>query len=513
MDLSANILSLIIWLPIAGGIAVLFIGDGGDSRSHRAQQMRWLALGISLFTFALSVPLYSKFDAGTAVMQFVERSPWISALNVDYYLGVDGISVPLILLTTFITPLVVITGWDTIEKRAAQYFAAFLILEGLMLGVFSALDGILFYVFWEAMLVPMFLIIGVWGGERRIYATLKFFLYTFLGSVLMLVAFIYLYNKTGDFNFFSFMDVPLSLFEQQLIFIAFLLAFAVKVPMWPVHTWLPDAHVEAPTGGSVILAAIMLKMGGYGFVRLSLPILPDGSAHFSGLMIGLSLIAIVYIGFVALMQQDMKKLIAYSSIAHMGFVTLGFFLFWFISDGTGAELGVTGGMVQMISHGLVSGAMFLCVGVLYDRVHSRQIADYGGVANTMPKYAAFAVLFAMANAGLPGTSGFVGEFMVIIASFKANFWFAFFAATTLILGAAYTLWMVKRVIYGDVANKNVAELTDLNGREFVVLGILALAVLLVGLWPAPLVEIMSVSVSQLIEHIGHSKLPGISGAL
>ena len=509
MDLTANILSLIIWLPVAGGAAVLFVGDGDDATTHRAQQMRWLALGVSLLTFLVSIPLYSKFDTGTAAMQFIERSPWIAALNVDYYLGVDGISVPLILLTTFVTPLVVISGWDTIKTRAAQYFASFLILEGLMIGVFSALDGLLFYVFWEAMLIPMFLIIGVWGGERRIYATLKFFLYTFLGSVLMLVAFVYLYNKTGDFNFFSFMDVRLSLFEQQLIFIAFLLAFAVKVPMWPVHTWLPDAHVEAPTGGSVILAAIMLKMGGYGFVRLSLPMLPDGSAYFSGLMIGLSLIAIVYIGFVALMQQDMKKLIAYSSIAHMGFVTLGFFLFWFIADGSGAELGVTGGMVQMISHGLVSGAMFLCVGVLYDRAHSRQIADYGGVANTMPKYAAFMVLFAMANAGLPGTSGFVGEFMVIIASFKANFWFAFVAATTLVLGAAYTLWMVKRVIYGDVANRNVADLKDLNGREFIVLGILALAVLLVGLWPAPLVEIMSVTVSQLLEHVGQSKLAGL----
>ncbi|MDH4073431.1 MAG: NADH-quinone oxidoreductase subunit M, partial [Gammaproteobacteria bacterium] len=394
-------------------------------------------------------------------------------------------------------------------SRPAQYFAAFLVLEGLMVGVFSALDGILFYVLWEAMLVPMFLIIGIWGGERRIYATLKFFLYTFLGSVLMLVAFIYLYNKTGDFNFFSFMDVPLTLFEQQLIFIAFLLAFAVKVPMWPVHTWLPDAHVEAPTGGSVILAAIMLKMGGYGFVRLSLPMLPDGSEYFAGMMIGLSLIAVVYIGFVALMQKDMKKLIAYSSIAHMGFVTLGFFLLWSTTGGAGAELGMTGGMVQMISHGLVSGAMFLCVGVLYDRVHSRQIADYGGVANTMPVFAAFMVLFAMANAGLPGTSGFVGEFMVIIASFKANVWFAFFAATTLVLGAAYTLWMVKRVVYGDVANKNVAGLTDLVGREFIVLGILALAVLLVGLWPAPLVDMMSVTVRELLEHVAQSKLAGV----
>ncbi len=509
MDLSANILSLLIWLPIAGGAGVLFIGDSDDAGSRRAGQMRWLALGISLLTFFVSVPLYTDFDTTTAAMQFVERSPWIAAFNVEYYLGVDGISAPLILLTTFITPLVVIAGWDSIKARPAQYFAAFLILEGLMIGVFSALDGVLFYVLWEAMLVPMFLIIGVWGGERRIYATIKFFLYTFLGSVLMLVAFIYLYNKTGDFNFFSFMDEQLTLYEQQLIFIAFLLAFAVKVPMWPVHTWLPDAHVEAPTGGSVILAAIMLKMGGYGFVRLSLPMVPDGSAYFADMMIGLSLVAVVYIGFVALMQKDMKKLIAYSSIAHMGFVTLGFFILWSITSGTGAELGMTGGMVQMISHGLVSGAMFLCVGVLYDRVHSRQIADYGGVANTMPKFAAFMVLFAMANAGLPGTSGFVGEFMVIIASFNANFWYAFLAATTLVLGAAYTLWMVKRVVYGEVANANVAELNDLEGREFIVLGILALAVLLVGLWPAPLVDMMSVTVRELIEQVAQSKLAGL----
>jgi NADH-quinone oxidoreductase subunit M len=382
-------------------------------------------------------------------MQFVERSPWIAAFNVEYYMGVDGISAPLIILTAFLTPLVVIAGWDSIKERSAQYFAAFLILEGLMIGVFSALDGVLFYVLWEAQLVPMFLIIGVWGGERRIYATLKFFLYTFLGSVLMLVAFIYLYNQAGSFNFFRFMEMPLTLREQQFIFIAFLLAFAVKVPMWPVHTWLPDAHVEAPTGGSVILAAIMLKMGGYGFVRLSLPMLPDGSNYFSGMMIALSLVAIVYIGFVALMQKDLKKLIAYSSIAHMGFVTLGFFLLWSIEGASGAGIGVSGGMVQMVSHGLISGALFLCVGVLYDRVHSRQIADYGGVANTMPIFATLMVLFAMANAGLPGTSGFVGEFMVIIASFKASFWIAFLAATTLVLGAAYTLWMVKRVVYGE----------------------------------------------------------------
>ncbi len=506
MDLSHSILSLLTWLPIFGGVAVLLCGDGGDFTSSRAAGMRSLSLAVSVLTLVLGIFLYANFDTTTASMQFVERAPWIGALNVEYFLGVDGISAPLILLTTFITPLIIIAGWDSITERPAQYFAAFLILEGLMIGVFSALDGVLFYVLWEAMLVPMFLIIGVWGGERRIYATVKFFLYTFLGSVLMLVAFIYLYTKAGSFNFFSYTELPLSLLEQQLIFIAFLLAFAVKVPMWPVHTWLPDAHVEAPTGGSVILAAIMLKMGGYGFVRLSLPILPDGSMYFSGFMITLSLIAVVYIGFVALMQTDMKKLIAYSSIAHMGFVTLGFFLFWSIGSVSGAELGMTGGMVQMISHGLVSGAMFLCVGVLYDRVHSRQIADYGGVANTMPVFAAFMVLFAMANAGLPGTSGFVGEFMVIIASFRANFWFAFLAATILVLGAAYTLWMVKRVIYGEVANKTVAGLKDLHTREFIVLGILAFAVLLIGLWPAPLVDMMSVTVHELLVQISQSKL-------
>ena len=506
MDLTHLILSILIWVPILGGVAVLIVGDDGDASSSRADGMRVLVLLVSLLTFVLSVFVYSSFDTTTADMQFVERFEWIPELNVYYYLGVDGISAPLILLTTFMTPLVVIAGWDSIRTRPAQYFAAFLILEGLMIGVFSALDGVLFYVMWEAMLVPMFLIIGVWGGERRIYATIKFFLYTFLGSVLMLVAFIYLFTKTGTFDLFAFMEAPLGMTEQKLIFIAFLLAFAVKVPMWPVHTWLPDAHVEAPTGGSVILAAIMLKMGGYGFVRLSLPIVPDGSEYFAGLMITLSLIAIVYIGMVALMQQDMKKLIAYSSIAHMGFVTLGFFLLWSIDSGMGAELGMTGGMVQMISHGLISGALFLCVGVLYDRVHSRQIADYGGVANTMPVFASFMVLFAMANAGLPGTSGFVGEFMVIIASFKANFWFAVLAASILVLGAAYTLWMIKRVIYGEVANDDVAELKDLNQREFIVLGLLASAVLLIGLWPGPLVDMMSVTIDQLVEYAGRSKL-------
>ena len=504
--LANYLLSFLIWFPIVGGLGLLVIGDGGDTHSSQAKLMRVAALAFTTITFLASVALYLAFNNAEPGMQFVERASWVEAFNVWYYVGVDGISAPLILLTTFITPLVVIAGWDSIKSRPAQYFAAFLILEGLMIGVFSALDGLLFYVFWEAMLIPMFLIIGVWGGERRVYATLKFFLYTFLGSVLMLVAFIYLYLQTGGFDLFGFMNVSIGMTAQKLIFLAFLIAFAVKVPMWPVHTWLPDAHVEAPTGGSVILAAIMLKMGGYGFVRLSLPIVPDGSAYFSGLMIALSLIAIVYIGFVALMQKDMKKLIAYSSIAHMGFVTLGMFLLWSIAADTGAGLGMTGAMVQMISHGLISGAMFLCVGVMYDRMHSRQIADYGGVANTMPVFAAFMVLFSMANAGLPGTSGFVGEFMVIVASFKANFWYAFLAATTLILGAAYTLWMVKRVLYGDVANDNVAELTDLNSREFIVLAILAASVLLVGLWPAPLVDMMNTTIEQLMQQIAQSKL-------
>jgi NADH-quinone oxidoreductase subunit M len=503
--MTANLLSILVWLPIVGGVALLAIGDDGDPASARAGMMRWVALAISVVTFVLSIGLYTGFDMTTADMQFVERVNWVPVIEAWYYLGVDGLSAPLILLTTFITPLVVIAGWEVIRTRPAQYFAAFLILEGLMNGVFSALDGLLFYVFWEAMLVPMFLIIGVWGGERRIYATLKFFLYTFLGSVLMLVAFIYLYRLTGSFDMAGWMEVPIGMTAQKLIFIAFLLAFAIKVPMWPVHTWLPDAHVEAPTGGSVILAAILLKMGGYGFVRFSLPMVPDGSQYFAGMMIALSLIAVVYIGFVALMQSDMKKLIAYSSIAHMGFVTLGFFIVWHMFGESGAVLGVQGGMVQMVSHGLISGALFLCVGVLYDRVHSRNITDYGGVANTMPVFAAFMVLFAMANAGLPGTSGFVGEFMVIIASFKANPWFAFFAAMTLVLGAAYTLWMVKRVVYGEVANDNVAALEDLNIREFIVLAVLALAVLIVGLWPAPLVEMMEVTIQQLVEQAAQSK--------
>ena len=479
----------------------------GDRRPVLARQ---LALAVAVATFVASIPLWTGFDAGTGAMQFVERHPWIDAFSVYYHLGVDGVSMPLILLTTFISVIVVIAGWEVIQTRVSQYFAAFLIMEGLMNGVFSALDAMLFYVFWEAMLVPMFLIIGLWGGPRRVYATIKFFLFTFLGSVFMLVALIYMYLKGGSYAILDMHALKLGMHEQTLIFLAFLAAFAVKVPMWPVHTWLPDAHVEAPTGGSVILAAIMLKMGGYGFLRFSLPITPDASQSLAWLVIGLSLIAVVYIGFVALAQQDMKKLIAYSSIAHMGFVTLGFFLAWSILASTGemegVRLGLQGGMVQMISHGLISGALFLCVGVLYDRLHSREIGDYGGVANTMPRFAAFMVLFAMANAGLPGTSGFVGEFFVILASFRANFWYAFLAATTLILGAAYTLWMVKRVVFGEVANDGVAALTDINRREFLLLGILAIAVLALGIWPAPLVEVMEPTLTDLSEHMVRSKL-------
>ncbi len=469
-----------------------------------------LAMGIAVATFVISLGLYTQFDTATATMQFVERMAWIQVFNVEYYLGIDGLSLPLILLTTFLTPLVLLAARGVIKDRPAQYLAAFLILEGLMIGVFSALDALLFYVFWEAMLIPMFIIIGVWGGERRIYATIKFFLYTFLGSVFMLVALVYLYLQADSYSILDFHSLPLSQTEQFWIFLAFLVAFAVKVPMWPVHTWLPDAHVEAPTGGSVILAAVLLKMGGYGFVRFSLPITPDASRSLDTVMIVLSLIAVVYIGFVALAQKDMKKLIAYSSIAHMGFVILGLFIVWKILDqtgtGQGAVMGVTGAMVQMISHGLISGALFFCIGVLYDRMHSRQISDYGGVINSMPKFAALIVFFALANAGLPGTSGFVGEFLVIMASFRANFWYAFLAATTLILGAAYTLWMVKRVIFGPVANDQVAQLTDVNGKEFFVLAVLAVFVLTLGLWPAPLVDVLAVSVENLVNHITQSKL-------
>jgi len=501
------LLSLVIWVPIVGGCLVLATGN-----DKYAPIARLLALVIAILTFLLSIPLWTEFAIGTAEMQFVERSnePWIAAFNIYYHLGIDGISMPLIMLTTFSTVIVVIAGWEVIKQRVAQYMASFLIMEGLMIGVFSSLDAALFYVFWEAMLIPMFIIIGIWGGPRRVYATLKFFLYTFFGSVFMLVALLYLYFQTGSFAILDYHQYPLGLTAQILIFVAFLVAFAVKVPMWPVHTWLPDAHVEAPTGGSVILAAIMLKLGGYGFLRFSLPITPDASRELDWLMISLSLIAVVYIGFVALVQQDMKKLIAYSSISHMGFVTLGFFLAYQIQANTGeltgATMGLEGGMVQMISHGFISGAMFLVVGVLYDRMHSREIKDYGGVANTMPIFSAFAVFFAMANAGLPGTSGFVGEFMVILSSFKANFWFAFLAGSTLILGAAYTLWMIKRVIYGDVANENVAALTDINKREFLYMFLLAVMVLLIGLWPAPLLEVMDASASNLLQQMMQSKL-------
>ncbi len=499
------ILSLLTWLPIAGGILVLLFGD------KRIQAGRWLALFTALAVFVLSLPLYTHFDVTQYAFQLTERLSWIPAFHADYHLGIDGISLPLILLTTFITIPVVIAAWTVIEQRPAQYYAAFLIMEGLMIGVFSALDGLLFYFFWEAMLIPMFLIIGVWGGPRRVYATLKFFLYTFLGSVFMLVALIYMVLKTGDFSIKAFHDLPLTATEQMWIFFAFLAAFAVKIPMVPVHTWLPDAHVEAPTGGSVVLAAIMLKMGGYGFLRFALPITPDASREFDWLLIGLSLIAVVYIGFVALVQTDMKKLIAYSSIAHMGFVTLGSFIAFDIYMNTGsfdgAGMGIDGAMVQMVSHGLISGALFLCVGVMYDRVHSREISAYGGVINTMPKFAAFFVLFALANAGLPGTSGFVGEFLVILASFKANFWYASLAALTLILGAAYTLWLVKRVVFGAVANHHVAELKDINYREFIILAALAVAVIALGVWPAPITDLMQSTVQHLVQQIAASKLP------
>ncbi len=498
------ILSVLTWLPVAVGVLLLLIGEA------RAQLGRWLALAATLATFAVSVVLWRDFDTTTAAMQFVEHQPWIGAFNAWYMLGVDGISMPLIVLTAFITPLVVIAAWTTIVQRPLQYLAAFLILEGLMIGVFAAMDALLFYVLWEAMLIPMFVIIGVWGGPRRVYATVKFFLYTFLGSVLMLVALIYLYLQGGSYAITDLQAMPLTLTEQTFVFVAFLLAFAVKVPMFPVHTWLPDAHVEAPTGGSVILAAILLKMGGYGFLRFSLPVAPDASRALDWVIIALSLIAVVYISFVALAQRDMKKLIAYSSIAHMGFVTLGAFAGYQILRNTGdlkgAAMGLDGAMVQMVSHGLVSGALFFCVGVLYDRVHSREIADYGGVVNTMPVFAAFAVLFAMANAGLPGTSGFVGEFLVILSSFRADFWYAFLAATILVLGAAYTLWLVKRVIFGAVANDQVAKLEDLNPREFVVLGALALSVLALGLWPAPLLEAMRPTIDQLVQQMMVSKL-------
>jgi len=498
------LLSILVWLPILGAVAVMVAG------SQRPAMAKGLALLISVLTLLLSLPLFFAFDISTAAMQFVEHRPWIETFNIHYYLGVDGFSAPLILLTTLFGVLVVIAGWRSITKNVNQYMAAFLVMEGLMIGVFSALDALLFYVFFEAMLIPMFLVIGIWGGPRRVYATLKFFLYTFLGSVFMLIGLIYLYIHSGTWDILAWHELPLSLSVQKWLFIGFLAAFAVKIPMFPVHTWLPDAHVEAPTGGSVILAAIMLKIGGYGFIRFSLPITPDASAALDWLVIGLSLIAVVYIGFVALAQQDMKKLIAYSSISHMGFVTLGLFIAFSIYRNTGgvsgAALGVEGAMMQMISHGFISGALFLTVGVLYDRVHSRMIKDYGGVANTMPWFAMFAVFFLMANSGLPGTSGFVGEFMVILSAFQANFWFAFLAALTLILGAAYSLWLAKRVIFGAVTNHEVQSLQDINSREALVLGILAVAILFFGLWPQPLVDMMHASVDNLLQHIVQSKV-------
>jgi NADH-quinone oxidoreductase subunit M len=491
--LAEHVLSLATWLPIFGGIAVL--ATGSDRNADYARQ---LSLVVAVLTFLVTLPLYTGFNGATHAMQFVEDYAWIEAFSIRYRLGIDGISLLLILLTSFTTVLVVISAWKVIEKKVAQYHAAFLIMEGLMIGVFSALDGILFYVFWEAMLVPMFIIIGLWGGPNRVYATIKFFLYTFLGSVLMLVAFIYLYYQAGSFDILAWHDTRLGLTPQILIFFAFLAAFAVKVPMWPVHTWLPDAHVEAPTGGSVVLAAIMLKMGAYGFLRFSLPILPDASHELAWLMITLSLIAVVYIGLVALVQEDMKKLIAYSSIAHMGFVTLGFFIF--------NTQGIEGGIVQMISHGFVSGALFLCVGVLYDRLHSRMIRDYGGVANRMPVFAAFMMLFAMANAGLPGTSGFVGELLVILGAFQVSVWYALAAATTLVFGAAYTLWMYKRVIFGAVTSDKVGGLTDVTSREVVFLSLLALAVLVMGLWPYPFLDVLHASVEHLLQQVSVSKL-------
>jgi NADH-quinone oxidoreductase subunit M len=489
-----GLLSLAIWLPIVAGVVLLALG-----RDENAPAARWLALVAAVASFLVTLPLITGFDTGTAAMQFQEKLAWIERFNVHYHLGVDGLSVWFVPLTAFITVIVVISAWEVITQRVNQYMGAFLILSGIMVGVFSALDGLLFYVFFEATLIPMYIIIGVWGGPRRVYAAFKFFLYTLAGSLLMLVALAYLYYKSGgSFDILAWHKLPLSASVQTLLFFAFFLAFAVKVPMWPVHTWLPDAHVEAPTGGSVVLAAIMLKLGAYGFLRFSLPITPDASREWAWLMIALSLIAVIYIGLVALVQQDMKKLVAYSSIAHMGFATLGFFIF--------SELGVAGGVVQMVSHGFVSGAMFLCIGVLYDRVHSREIASYGGVVNTMPKFAAFGVFFAMANSGLPGTSGFVGEWMVILATVKAGFWLAALAATALVFGAAYNLWMVKRVYFGAVANDKVKALVDIGAREFAMLALLAAAVLWMGVYPKPFTDVMQVSVTELLRHVAQSKL-------
>lgn len=496
-----SVLSVLIWLPILGGLALLPMGQG------RSGVVKVVALLIAVLTLAISIPLWTQFDVSTAQLQFVEKTVWIDAFNIYYHLGIDGIALPLVILTAFITVLIVLAAWRVIKVNLHQYMAAFLILEGMMVGVFTAQDAMLFYIFFEAMLIPMFIIIGIWGGPNRVYATIKFFLYTFLGSVFMLIGLIYLYMKAGSWNLTDLALQPLTLQEQSWLFFAFLAAFAVKIPMFPVHTWLPDAHVEAPTGGSVVLAAIMLKIGGYGFLRFSLPITPDASSEFTWLLVTLSLIAVVYIGLVAMVQKDMKKLIAYSSISHMGFVTLGLFLvFMLIKNGGNSQMAIEGAMIQMISHGFISAAMFLCVGVLYDRLHSRMIKDYGGVVNTMPWFGAFFVFFAMANAGLPGTSGFVGEFMVILASFQANFWIAFLAAFTLIIGAAYSLWMVKRVIFGSITNDSVESLKDVSSREFFILAVLAIMVLLLGVWPEPLIEVMSASVRQVIEYVSISKV-------
>ncbi|AKU20262.1 MULTISPECIES: NADH-quinone oxidoreductase subunit M [unclassified Massilia] len=486
-------LSLAIWLPVLFGLIVLAVG-----RDSRAGMVRMLSLLGAVVSFLPTIPLFTKFDNAAHGLQFVEKAPWIERFNIFYSLGVDGLSLWFVPLTAFITIIVVISAWEVIEERVAQYMGAFLILSGLMIGVFCAMDGLLFYFFFEATLIPMYIIIGVWGGANRVYAAFKFFLYTFLGSLLTLIAIIYLYNKSGSWDILAWHKLPLAMGEQIAIFFAFFMAFAVKVPMFPVHTWLPDVHVEAPTGGSAVLAAIMLKLGAYGFLRFSLPIVPDASKELAGFVIVLSLIAVIYVGLVALVQKDMKKLVAYSSIAHMGFVTLGFFMF--------NDMSVQGGIVQMISHGFISGAMFLCIGVLYDRMHSRQIADYGGVVNTMPKFAAFFVLFSMANCGLPATSGFVGEFMVILGAVQFNFVTGILAATALIFGAAYSLWMAKRVIFGKVGNSHVAELTDINNREFLMLGILALAVLVMGLYPAPFTDTMQTSVADLLKHVAQSKL-------
>ena len=493
-------LSLAIWIPIVFGLLVLLTARQGHDGLARQ-----LALVGAVIGFLVTIPVMTGFDGSTAALQFVENHEWLPSLNSAYALGVDGISMWFVPLTAFITVLVLLAGWEVIQTKVPQYFAAFLILSGLMIGVFSVADGLLFYVFFEATLIPMYIIVGVWGGPNRVYAAFKFFLYTLLGSLLTLVAIVYLYLQSGTFEIAAWHALPLSRTAQTYLFFAFFMAFAVKVPMWPVHTWLPDAHVEAPTGGSMVLAAIMLKLGAYGFLRFSLPIAPDASHEWAWLIIAISLTAVVYISLVALVQRDMKKLVAYSSIAHMGFVTLGFFMF--DAQGLGYSVAMQGGIIQMISHGFISAAMFFCIGVLYDRLHSREISAYGGVINTMPKFGAFFLFFTMANAGLPATSGFVGEFVVILGAVKFNFWIAALAATVMIVGAAYSLWMFKRVAFGEVANQHVAELTDANSRELLILALLAIAVLAMGLYPAPFTNAMDVSVNQLIEHVSHSKLP------